>query len=414
MIPELKKARIEIALLFLLYLSFMPQVYMDYDMGYWQQWAVYIHQHGLRNAYDSGTNYFPIPIYILYFFGKLQGTDPNIIAHINSLKMFFLFFDFLPVFVLCCFRQKILSFKIPYLFLLLNVAYLFNTMVWGQIDGAYANLAFLAIITAILYPVTGALLYLLALNVKPQVIALAPIVGLVLIFSIRNIRTFLFAAITTIAAQFILLLPFLQTGGIKKLIHIATHTVDLYNQVTIFAFNFWYIVDWGNPNLTNDKDTFILFSYKTIGLTLFTISALLVLIPLFIRIIRERRQQIFTIDSYKMLFLAGGMLSLYFFYFNTQMHDRYAHPILIFFFFYGVLSKDYKLYIISSIAYFLSLDKAFPDYPPFIHFKILYAARVIAFWYTAAVVYGTYLWFRNYSPKKLTYESRHHNPITQS
>ena len=105
----------------------------------------------------------------------------------------------------------------------------------------------------------------------------------------------------------------------------------------------------------------------------------------------------FNESAYQLLFLSTGLLSLYFFYFNSQMHERYANPIIIFFFFYGVASKNYKLYILASIPYFLSLDKAFsfPDgYLPIVHYKFLFASKVIAIWYTILVVYGSCLYYR--------------------
>jgi hypothetical protein len=149
---DLKKARIELALLFTLYVVLLPRVYMVYDMGFWQQWAVTIHRSGLGNAYNSSINYFPIYLYALYFYDLLQGTEANIIHNINNIKILFVAFDFLPLVVLCAFRQRLLQFKIPYLFLLLNVAYVFNSMVWGQIDSIYVNLGFLALVTAVSLP----------------------------------------------------------------------------------------------------------------------------------------------------------------------------------------------------------------------------------------------------------------------
>lgn len=395
---SLTKARIELLLLFILYLFILPRVYMDYDMGFWRQWALQIHQHGLTNTYNSSINYFPVYIYGLYIYDLLQGTEANIIHNINSIKILFVCFDFLPLVVLCAFRQKLLTFKIPHLFLLLNVAYVFNSMVWGQIDSIYTNLAFLAIITGILYPVGGLLLYVLALNTKQQAIEFLPIMAIVLFYSIRNLKTVAIALTCAVALQLALLLPFISTGGAGKLSQIAMNTVGLYHNLSISAFNIWYIIARGNPYFINDTDTYILLSYRTIGLMLFGIAALLVLIPLFKRVLLLRKSNLsFDEQSYKLLFLGTGLLCLFFFYFNTQMHERYAMPIIIFFFFYGVASRNYKLYILASIPFILSLDKAFtfPDgYLPIVHYKIIYASQVLAIWYTATVIYGSYVYYR--------------------
>ncbi len=93
---SLKKTRIELIMLFALYIFILPRAYMEYDMGFWRDWAVSIHRTGLSNTYNSTINYFPVYIYMLYIYDLLQGTEANIIHNINNIKLFFVFFDFLP------------------------------------------------------------------------------------------------------------------------------------------------------------------------------------------------------------------------------------------------------------------------------------------------------------------------------
>ncbi len=399
---SLIKTRIELLLLFALYLFILPSAYMEYDMGFWRQWALYIHQHGLSNAYAPGSpiNYFPVFIYGLWLFDLLQGTTANIINNINDIKILFVCFDFLPLMVLCAFRQKILSFKIPHLFLLLNVAYVFNSMVWGQIDSIYTNIAFLAIITAVLYPVTGILLYLLALNTKQQAIEFLPIMFAALLFSVRKFKTMVIGIVAAIALQVVILLPFLQNGGAGRLVGFAANAVGLYHNLSISAFNIWYLITRGNPYEIKDTDTYIVFPYHVYGIAMFAIAGLAVIIPLLKKVWHLRKNNLFFDERhYSLLFLSTGMLCLYFFYCNTQMHERYVHPVIIFFFFYGVASGNYKLYILASIPYILSLDKCFSypnGYLPIVHYKIIYASKILALWYTAAVFYGSYLLVQSY------------------
>ncbi len=392
---SLAKTRIEILLLFILYIFILPRVSMDYDMGFWREWALLIHHNGLANTYNTSINYFPVYVYGLYVYDLLQGTDANIIHNINSIKILFMFFDFLPMIVLCCFRQKILSFRIPHLFLLLNIAYVFDSMVWGQIDSIYASLAFLAIITSLRYPVAGILLYVLALNTKQQAIEFLPVMAIALMYSVRKVKTAIIAIAAAVALQVLLLLPFIGNGGVGKLTAIAGNTVGLYNQLSICAFNIWYLITKGNPYFINSNDTYFLLSYRTTGIIMFSIASLLVLVPLARRVWRLRKDNLGLDETtYRILFLCTGLLCLYFFYFNSQMHERYALPIILFFFFYGVTSNNYKLYILASIPFLLSLDKCFPDYLPVVHYKIIYASVVIALWYTATVIYGSYLYYR--------------------
>ena len=392
---SLRRTRTELLLLFALYIVILPRVYMDYDMGFWRLWALAIHKNGLSNAYNSGINYFPVNLYCLYIYDLLQGSADNIARNINSLKIFFVAFDFLPVVLLAAFRQKIFSFNIPYLYLLLNIAYVFNSMVWGQSDSIYTNLCFLAIVTGFLYPAWSLLLFVLAINTKPQAIEFLPVLGLIWIFGLKDWKTFFTGMAGAAALQFLLVLPFIANGSLSKLLFIATHPVDVYNKLSICAFNIWYLIAPGNPYLINDKDVFFLFSYKSWGLIMFVVALLWVLLPVYRHLKQLRKeQQIPTASTYQLLFLGTGMVCLYFFYFNAQMHERYANPIIIFFFFYGIVSKNYKLYVLASIPYFLSLDKCFPDYLPITHYKFIFASRVIALWYTAAIIYGSYLYFK--------------------
>ena len=54
----------------------------------------------------------------------------------------------------------------------------------------------------------------------------------------------------------------------------------------------------------------------------------------------------------------GVFLSILgFFFFNTQMHERYSHPAMLMAFLYGILNKNYWIYGITSIAYFLNMEK---------------------------------------------------------
>jgi hypothetical protein len=393
---SLKQTRIEILLLFMLYLFILPRAYMEYDMGFWRQWALYIHQHGLANTYSAGSpiNYFPVFVYGLYVYDLLQGTEANIVANINSIKILFVCFDFLPLLVLCGFRQRLLSLKIPHLFLLLNVAYVFNSMVWGQIDSIYTSLAFLAIITGLYYPVISVLLYLLALNTKPQAIEFLPVMIAVLWYSVRNIKTIAVALISAGVLQLLLLWPFLD--GAVAIADIAVHAVGRYNNLSISAFNIWYLIAKGNPYFIHDTDVYLLFSYRTLGLILFTASCIWLFVPLMKKVWSLRKNMRAPDEqTYRMLFLSTGLLCLYFFYFNSQMHERYAQPIILFFFFYGAASGNYRLYVLASIPYILSLDKCFSypnGYLPIVHYKIIYASKIIALWYTAAVLYGSYLW----------------------
>jgi Gpi18-like mannosyltransferase len=400
--PDLKKARIEIGLFYMLLVMLIPRNFMVFDFEYWTEWALQVHRYGVTNVYDNPTaNYHPLYYYFLWIYDKIQGNEYFITENINFIKFFPMFFDMLPVIVLCCFRQNLIPEKIPYMYLLLNIAYLFNSCVWGQIDSIYASLAFLALITGFTRPVLSALLFALALALKPQPIVYIPLLLLVWLYSVRNIKTVLLMLLMIAGTEFLMALPFIIVGKFDGLWHIVSTAVGRYPQVSIGAFNIWYLIMKDNPYFTPDNLTYFILTYKQVGLLLFLISSGLVIAPLLFKTVRLRLTNMAPEkDLMQMLLLVCGLVSLYFFFFNTQMHERYAHPIVIFFFFYSVLAKDYKLYILASIPYFLSLDKLFPDFLPVQHFKIIWASKVIAIWYLLATAYGTYEFFKQYNIKR--------------
>lgn len=402
MATALSKARIEIGLLFILLVFIIPTRYMTYDMELWTDWALQIHRHGLTNVYNNPTvNYHPVFLYVIYLYDLIQGSEEYIRANITYLKLVPLVFDFLPIVVLCCFRQRLVQATIPYFYLLLNIAYLFNTLAWGQMDSIHTNLVFLALLVAFYAPVGSALLFALALGTKLQAIIFLPPLLLVWLYSIRGFRQVIGIVLGTAGMLVLVSLPFLLAGRFGQLWHVVTHAVGFYPNISVGAFNFWYLIMQRNPYHTMDYETFFIFSYKQWGMVLFFLASGLTLLPLAFRMWRLRLQKAANIDDTKqMLLLATGLITLYFFYFNTQMHERYAHPILIFFFFYGVYSKNYKLYILASIPYLLSLDKCFPDYLPIVHYKFIYASHIIAIWYTLTLAYSMYLFFKAYGIRR--------------
>lgn len=392
--------RLLITLLFAIYIIIMPSENFVFDMDYWTRWALYIHEHGITQIYHApDMNYHPLLLYVLHIYDLIMGSKEAIIENINYIKYFPMIFDFLPIVVLCCFRQKMVEEKIPWAFLLLNIAYVYNSMIWGQFDSVHTAFCFLSLLYAFEKPYLAVTLFILGLVMKLQAIVFAPILGIVLIYSIRDIKKLVMVGLFGVAVLAFCLLPFIVTGELGGIWYVVTHAVGFYPRVGMGAYNFWQLMIYDIYH-TMDTTEFMGVTYKHIGLTLFGISSGLALLPLFFRIIRHvKAKEELSKDTKQMLMLAAGMVSLYFFYFNTQMHERYVHPVIIFFFFYAVYSKNYKLYIAASIPYLLSLDKIFPEFLPIPHDnKLIWSMQSIAVFYTLVLIYGSYLFFKDYKP----------------
>ena len=401
---ETTKARIELLLAFTLILYILPLKHSVTDFGYWLDWALAIHDHGITNVYRHGddVNYHPIFLYMIWLYDVLMPTREHIIANINYLKIFPLIFDFLPVVVLCCFRQRLIQEKIPYLFLILNIAYLFNSVCWGQVDSIFTSLCFLALLTTLYRPSLGVVIYILAFYTKFHSIMFLPVMFLILAYKVRSWRGFLQVVIASVATVTIVLLPFIIQGRAADVFNATVKAVDFWPRVSVQAYNIWFLLVWGVPYDVFDSETFIILTYKQTGLIMFLISSGLTLIPLTRRLLSLRLNNAPPDRALKqLLMITLGLICFNFFYFNTQMHERYIHPALIMFFFYAVYSKNYIPYILISVAYLMSLEKTFPDFLPIERNRILFSARAIALLYTSTLVYTMVIFYRQH---RLGYE----------
>jgi len=84
--------------------------------------------------------------------------------------------------------------------------------------------------------------------------------------------------------------------------------------------------------------------------------------------------------------LSGAVVALAFFFFNTQMHERYSHPALLFTAAYCFLTLRYVPFVLLSVAYFLSLENIlrYMDLPTY--GTLIFDTRFIAGLYLATIL----------------------------
>ena len=63
---------------------------------------------------------------------------------------------------------------------------------------------------------------------------------------------------------------------------------------------------------------------------------------------KELHNWIPTKDEFSIIMLSCGLLAFNFFYFTTQMHERYLYPALIFFAIFALLNRKYFIYVLLS------------------------------------------------------------------
>jgi len=364
---KIVKNKINIAVYLSLFIIYMVIILglkggNEYDINCWKYWAGYIFNNGLDHIYDSSTNYLPLFQFILYFFGKIQGNISNIEKNVYYLKIFTLIFDFIGGLVLLKLiykKFKNIESSILYsLLFFLNIAYFYNTLIWGQVDGIMVTLILLSFFFAIKRKVLLTLLFvILSINFKLQVIIFLPLIGLMILpkivkkFSLKNIIIWVSVSLSI---QFLLLLPFMS-NDIIKLWNVIKNSSHAYPFISMNAYNFWYFIFRGDLTKIGDNILFLGVTLKKWGLFLFFVTSFMAILPLakdIYRVIIYKQK----IKIQKNAFLAASLIPLLFFFFNTQMHERYSHSAIIFLAGYAILYNRIFPYLLASLAYFLNLE----------------------------------------------------------
>lgn len=353
-----------LALIFVLYIFIMPRTGQKWDALLFQSWAVFSFNHGLRNVYDSGTDYLPIYQYILWIFAKIQGSEQAIKENTDYLKVISLSFDFLTGFLLI----KIISDKFKNmeyalfmsLFYFLNIFVFYNSVIWGQVDGIVTALIFMTFFLAINeYKTLALILLVISINMKLQSIIFIPFIGLILLpqfinnFKIKNILIGLFSII---ACQTLILLPFILSGSVGKIIDVISGSMGRFPVVSLSASNIWCLLTNKIPYTINNADIFIGISYKSTGYLLFFSLSFLALFPLTKAAFFSIKDKIKMEIPLEQLLLIGALIPLLFFYVNTQMLERYCHPAFIFLIAYCIIKENFWLGFLGSFAYFSNLE----------------------------------------------------------
>lgn len=320
------------------------------DMNDWMAWSSKLVQIGPSNFYSQSyfSDYFPGYLYILWLSGsifKLLSIPINSQVFEIFIKGITTLFDAGTayfIFKICSNYAKKWRYIAPLLYLV-NPASIFNSSVWGQIDGVFTF--FLIFSSYLLLEkkdiFKSSFFSSIGVLIKPQSLALFPIW---LIWSFKNFqrKEFLKSLGLGIAIFILLFFPFFPNNPIAGILGLAVTSQDVYKYTSVFAFNFWSLVGWWRP----DGTTYIL-SYKIWGIILFSMSMLLIIIPFFRRKIKSEQY-----------YFAAALSFFSFFILLTRIHERYLFPFLIFILITAAIKKSkslFTIYIITSLIHFINL-----------------------------------------------------------
>ncbi len=354
---------------FVLFLLFIPEESHNGDIGHWKRWTAFIILEGLPYIYDLGThysnnfpcNYPPVLLYMFDVYGMIIPDLDFLSTNFKYFKVIPLVFDFIGAGIIFLLIKR--NFKTSFLplLLLLSPAYMYNSYCWGQVDSIFTAFIALSLIFGLKRKWKLAILfYIIALNTKMQAIVFMPVVILTLIPVIDSWKKIGWSVFIAGFTQVIILSPFILHGTVGDWYSVMSSLVDQYPNVSLNAFNIWHLLMETSTVLpTKDYELFWFgMTYKNWGLLFFFAFSFIALLPLFLQAIHFAIQKVQTDQNFKSLvFLSAFLCVLGFFFFNTQMHERYSHPALLLAFLFGVLSKKYWLYGLTSIAYFLNMER---------------------------------------------------------
>jgi Gpi18-like mannosyltransferase len=339
--------RRELAILaVLLFVSFLVRVLLFPLKGYstdtldFSIWFNMAAQHGIRPFYSvvSFADYPPFNVYIFWAFGSLantlginMATMIKVVPNLFDLGTSALIFFFVR-------RQSTLKFAVVstalYAF---NPAVIFNTAVWGQFDAVYTFFLVLSLMLAIKSkPVPAAVVFALGLLIKPQGIALLPLVAL-LIYMKWGVKQFLYSVAAFAVTVFLVVLPFQGVGNpVSFLYNVYSSGYSYYHYTSINAFNLWGLQGmWINDGVL-----------YYVGWALFAAAAVFTLYMVHKRL---------KVSGDLIAVYAAFMLFFAFFMLPTRIHERYLFPaISMLALMFPLIKKVRALYVALTATLFVN------------------------------------------------------------
>ena len=349
-------------LFYSLLVAIIPHGGFWHDLNHdWPRWSAYTFEHGLSQIYHSDTNYMPIYLHGLYWFGKLQGSTALIYANSYQLKYFFLLFDFAGAIAITHALRKYYSRPFAEYMLLFNMGYLYCTTIWGQLDSVPTTIVILTVICLFERKLLWAIFFgTLSIYAKLQAIIFVPFFGILLIYQLcmKSDKYLIMKLLgVSFVTQFVLLSPFIFGGTFGNFLKVVQESVGFFPRVSVQAFNIWYLLLKQDPATLNDTTAFAGLTYKQWGFIMFFTLSAITFIPLIISTLKNILSKK-TLDKnyYSLLWLTIGTIAIVFFFTNTQMHERYSFPAIPMYFTYALLTNRYAIFALTSMAHLMNVD----------------------------------------------------------
>jgi Gpi18-like mannosyltransferase len=186
MFSFLKREKTIFLILFVYYIFIVfiaPQT-SHYDLkGFFLPWIKSFLETGVQNVYKNPLiNYPPITIYVLFGFGYVSKLlNIPLDSSIVYLRQVVFLFDLATFYLFIKMLQRFKLSFITILFFFCNVALIYNTIFWGQLDAIYTFFVVFSIYCALTKrPLLSFFGLLCALASKPQAVIFIPVLVILL------------------------------------------------------------------------------------------------------------------------------------------------------------------------------------------------------------------------------------------
>lgn len=323
------------------------------DIGYWQNWVGQ-----LQLGYGAFKGDYP-PGYIhwFYFVGKLYSFF-SIPLEVNNFLKFLvqipvicshLMLAFLITLWAQRYRTNVVLTQAVLALACFNPAFLVDGPLWGQIDLLPMTIAMGALTLAVFNKRMDLALplYVLALLVKFQMIALVPVFALL---GLQQFKKSLWGVGYSALIAGLVFLPFLIAGTAQQtFLNAYINTLGAYPQATINAANLWFV--WAGNMAADDINLLTgghggILVVKNVGMLLFAcVCATIMLLGLRRQIIGQMGEP----TAAREWLLYTLLISLAFFTLLPAMHERYLLPSVVVALFYALLAPSgYVLALLLS------------------------------------------------------------------
>ncbi len=383
-------------------LLLIPNPGFEADVAFWKSWGLAVLDFGIVKGLLVTNFNYPTPFG--YFLALMPAAyrlfaDPhNFSQYWQNTNLLFLIVAKLPAIIadfgiagiILWIGKNVHSDKIgagkinfpdmPYtIYALFALVYLLNPVSWmdsawwGQVDslGVIVFLgAFLLVVTK--KPFLAGMIYMLAMMTKLQNMIYGPIFFLFIwqYIGFDGLVKSIAGSLITFAG---LNIEFILSGNSWKVIESLTGNYDYFPWLSLNAFNLWWTVSGARGMQFSDKLLSVgLANAKTVGLTLFSAGYLLAALILKPFAFLTKHTDDAPTITYRFL-TALVVANASFFLFQTESHDRYAFPLIVFLLLWGIFWIRRHLTV-------KELPRVFSS-SPFRSFMILYSLFSIPYFY---------------------------------